>query len=55
MSKNFNIKTPNFTGVKVIENLDLNILKNYIDWSPFFNTGDYMENFQNFEYESDWS
>ncbi len=34
--KNFKIKTPNFTGVKVIENLDLNILKNYIDWSPFF-------------------
>ena len=28
--KNFKIKTPNFIGVKVIENFDLNILKNYM-------------------------
>jgi len=29
---------PKFLGVKVIESIDLNILKNYIDWSPFFST-----------------
>jgi len=32
------IYKPKFLGVKVIESIDLNILKNYIDWSPFFNT-----------------
>ena len=32
------IYKPKFTGVKVIESIDLNIIKNYIDWSPFFNT-----------------
>ena len=32
------IYKPNFIGVKVIESIDLNIVKNYIDWSPFFNT-----------------
>ena len=51
--KNFKIKTPNFTGVKVIENLDLNILKNYIDWSPFFNTWGLHGKFPKiFEYEA---
>ena len=51
-SKNFKIKTPNFLGVKVIENLDLNILKNYIDWSPFFNTWGLHGKFPKiFEYE----
>ena len=29
---------PKLLGVKVIESIDLNILKNYIDWSPFFST-----------------
>ncbi len=32
------IYTPNFLGVKVIESIDLSIVKNYIDWSPFFST-----------------
>jgi len=32
------IYTPNFLGVNVIESIDLNIIKNYIDWSPFFST-----------------
>ena len=32
------IYKPNFIGVKVIESIDLNIVKSYIDWSPFFNT-----------------
>ena len=29
---------PKFIGTKVIEELDLKILLNYIDWSPFFRT-----------------
>ena len=32
------IKTPEFQGVKVLENIDLNELKEYIDWTPFFMT-----------------
>ena len=38
--KNEKISKPNFIGVKIIDNLDLNILKDYIDWSPFFRTWD---------------
>jgi 5-methyltetrahydrofolate--homocysteine methyltransferase len=33
-----NIAVPNFKGIKVIEDLDLNKLVEYIDWSPFFKT-----------------
>lgn len=32
------IATPNFTGKKVYGNYDLEELRAYIDWSPFFNT-----------------
>ena len=32
------IAAPNFLGTKVIEELDLNKLLEYIDWSPFFRT-----------------
>jgi 5-methyltetrahydrofolate--homocysteine methyltransferase len=32
------IATPNFLGTKVIEDLDLGKLLEYIDWSPFFRT-----------------
>ncbi|MDO9275498.1 MAG: vitamin B12 dependent-methionine synthase activation domain-containing protein, partial [Lutibacter sp.] len=32
------IAAPNFLGTKVIEELDLNKLVEYIDWSPFFRT-----------------
>ncbi|TKB44646.1 methionine synthase [Thalassotalea mangrovi] len=31
-------KTPNKLGVTVLEQLDLNIIRNYIDWTPFFLT-----------------
>ncbi|KGJ93473.1 Methionine synthase [Thalassotalea sp. ND16A] len=31
-------KTPNKLGVTVLENLDLNEVRNYIDWTPFFLT-----------------
>ena len=34
------ILKPNFLGVKTIDDLDLNILKDYIDWGPFFRTWD---------------
>ncbi len=52
-TENFKINKPNFTGVKVIENLDLNILKNYIDWTPFFNTWGLHGKFPKiFEYEA---
>src|SRR3989344_4949896 len=27
---------PSFTGVKVLENIDLKVLAEYIDWTPFF-------------------
>jgi 5-methyltetrahydrofolate--homocysteine methyltransferase len=29
---------PNFTGIRVFENYDLNELSEYIDWTPFFQT-----------------
>lgn len=32
------LKKPNFLGVKVLEDLDLNVLQAYIDWTPFFIT-----------------
>ena len=32
------IQKPKYIGVKVVESIDLNIIKNYIDWSPFFST-----------------
>lgn len=30
--------TPQLKGKEVFEDIDLNVLRNYIDWSPFFNT-----------------
>ncbi|MCF8266852.1 MAG: methionine synthase [Ignavibacteriales bacterium] len=32
------IITPKFTGVRKITNIDLNLLRDYIDWTPFFQT-----------------
>lgn len=29
---------PRFIGTKVLEKMDLNLIKNYIDWTPFFST-----------------
>ena len=31
-------KVPNKLGVTVLDNIDLNIVRNYIDWTPFFMT-----------------
>ncbi len=36
--KTVDIPRPAFTGLKVIENMDLAVLRTYIDWSPFFQT-----------------
>ncbi|MDF9619211.1 methionine synthase [Pseudomonas entomophila] len=33
---NYQAATPSFTGVKVLENIDLRTLAEYIDWTPFF-------------------
>jgi 5-methyltetrahydrofolate--homocysteine methyltransferase len=32
------IPTPSFLGLRTIEDMDLNVLRKYIDWSPFFMT-----------------
>ena len=34
------VKTPNFTGVKLFDNISLEEIRNYIDWTPFFQTWD---------------
>jgi len=36
--ENYTPKTPNKLGVTVLDNLDLNEVRNYIDWTPFFMT-----------------
>ncbi len=36
--ENFETKTPNQLGVTVLDDIDLNIIKEYIDWTPFFQT-----------------
>ncbi|MBT5220419.1 MAG: dihydropteroate synthase, partial [Woeseia sp.] len=37
--------TPTFTGTRVFEDIDLAILKNYIDWMPFFNAWEFHGKF----------
>src|SRR5690606_26759458 len=32
------IPTPSFTGLRTIEDMDLSVLREYIDWTPFFMT-----------------
>jgi 5-methyltetrahydrofolate--homocysteine methyltransferase len=36
--ENYTPKTPNKLGVTVLDDLDLNVIRNYIDWTPFFMT-----------------
>ena len=38
-------QTPAFTGTKVFENFDLNSLRSFIDWKPFFITWEMHGNF----------
>ncbi len=42
---NHTTSTPTFTGTKVFEDFDLNILRPYIDWKPFFITWEMHGNF----------
>jgi 5-methyltetrahydrofolate--homocysteine methyltransferase len=37
--------TPTFTGTRVFEDIDLEILKNYVDWMPFFNAWEFHGKF----------
>ena len=37
--------TPSFTGTRVFEDIDLNELRNYIDWMPFFNAWEFHGKF----------
>ncbi len=39
--------TPTFTGTKVMDDIDLAELKNYIDWMPFFNAWEFHGKFPN--------
>lgn len=36
--ENYQPTKPNKLGVTVLEDLDLNVIRNYIDWTPFFTT-----------------
>jgi len=41
------IVKPNFLGKEIIEDLDLNLLKEYIDWTPFFRSWELHGRFPN--------
>ncbi len=55
--ENSEIKIPNQLGISVFENYPLNELRNYIDWTPFFQAwelkGKYTEIFKNENYGSE--
>jgi 5-methyltetrahydrofolate--homocysteine methyltransferase len=36
--ENYTPKIPNKLGITVLDDLDLNVIRNYIDWTPFFMT-----------------
>ncbi|MBI35359.1 MAG: methionine synthase [Flavobacteriales bacterium] len=36
----YEVKTPNFIGVKLFDDISLEEIKKYIDWTPFFQTWD---------------
>ncbi len=42
---NYQTVAPSFTGVKVLDNYDLNELRGFIDWKPFFITWEMHGNF----------
>jgi 5-methyltetrahydrofolate--homocysteine methyltransferase len=41
------VVTPKFLGIKVFDDIELSILKNYIDWTPFFQTWELAGKFPN--------
>ena len=40
LSLNFEPQKPKFIGRRIFKNIDLQLIKDYIDWSPFFQTWD---------------
>jgi 5-methyltetrahydrofolate--homocysteine methyltransferase len=38
---------PTFTGTRVFDDIDLNVLRKYIDWMPFFNAWEFHGKFPN--------
>ncbi len=45
--KTYQPNKPNELGIKVFENYDLSIIRNYIDWTPFFRTWELVGKFPN--------
>ncbi len=43
--KNYDAPTPGFTGTRVFDDIDLNELRAYIDWMPFFNAWEFHGKF----------
>jgi 5-methyltetrahydrofolate--homocysteine methyltransferase len=43
--KNYTPPTPTFTGTRIFADIDLAILKDYIDWMPFFNAWEFHGKF----------
>ncbi len=41
----FNPAVPKFTGVRVFDDIDLGVLRDYIDWMPFFNAWEFHGRF----------
>jgi len=52
--KNYKVKRPNKLGITIFKNYPLNEIKNYIDWTPFFQVwelkGHYPKIFENADY-----
>ncbi len=42
---NYKPPVPSFTGTRVIEDISLDVLRNYIDWMPFFNAWEFHGKF----------
>jgi len=42
---NYTPPQPAFTGVKVLDDIDLSVLRDYIDWMPFFNAWEFHGKF----------
>lgn len=39
--QNYTPPQPEFTGPRVLDNIDLNVLRDFIDWMPFFNAWEF--------------
>lgn len=40
--ENYTPAQPTFTGTRVLQDIDLNVLAEYIDWTPFFISRDWL-------------